>query len=138
MSAGLLPFILGVGMTVGFLAVAHATGLSRSRGAWTTTLVSIALFYVVFALEHGGPADVALHTAIAGAFIALAVTGFLRSLWFVVAGLALHGLFDILAPVFDASPAPEWWPAFCLGVDVLLAGALAFYASDDRLFQPSR
>ena len=63
---------------------------------------------------------------IAGAFLALAVAGFRKNLWLIVAALAGHGVFDFFHHVFIQNPGvPVWWPGFCLSFDVLAGGFLA-------------
>jgi hypothetical protein len=61
------------------------------------------------------------------AFVAASVAGFKVSLWFVVAALAAHGMFDSVHGELIANPGvPAWWPAFCLAYDVTAAAYLAW------------
>jgi len=63
---------------------------------------------------------------VAGLFLAVAVVGFKKNLWLVVAALAGHGVFDFFHHLFIENPGvPMWWPGFCLGFDVLASGVLA-------------
>ena len=125
--AFILPFVIGVALTAASLLVFQILGLHRDRGASSTTLIAIALFYVVFSVEHGTVRVVIIQSALAFSFIALAMAGYRRSLWLVVAGLAGHGIYDIFAHSADWNPAPGWWGPFCLAVDLMLAGALAHW-----------
>jgi protein-S-isoprenylcysteine O-methyltransferase Ste14 len=60
--------------------------------------------------------------AVGAGFIALAMVGFKRSLWLVVAALAAHGLFDLFHPhAFHNSGVPVWYPEFCFAYDVAAA-----------------
>jgi protein-S-isoprenylcysteine O-methyltransferase Ste14 len=44
----------------------------------------------------------------------------------VVAGLALHGIYDFIHPAVITNPGvPTWWPGFCLAYDVIAAAYLA-------------
>lgn len=62
----------------------------------------------------------------AGTFLVLAVAGFKRSLWLVVAALAGHGVFDFFHQLFIQNPGvPMWWPGFCLSFDILAGSFLA-------------
>jgi hypothetical protein len=64
--------------------------------------------------------------AVMAVFVLLAVVGFKRSSWLVVAGMAAHGLFDVLHPqLVHNAGVPQWWPAFCAAFDVGFAGLLA-------------
>jgi len=63
---------------------------------------------------------------VAGLFLVVAVVGFKKNLWLVVAALAGHGVFDLFHHLFIENPGvPVWWPGFCLGFDILASGVLA-------------
>jgi hypothetical protein len=60
------------------------------------------------------------------AFLVLAVIGFRKNLWVIVAALVGHGVFDFFHHRFISNPGvPVWWPGFCLSYDVLASGFLA-------------
>ena len=114
----------GVAAAVAVVASSRAAGFDRDRSFYPTGLVVIALLYVLFGVEAATPIVTATESAIALAFVALAVAAFRRrSPTLLALGLALHGVFDLVHPaVLPASDAvPTWWPAFCLGVDGALA-----------------
>jgi len=117
----LLPFLIGIGLTIAVLGVNAAIGLHKERGVWPSLLIAIAAFYVVFAFEHSDHSGIALQSVIALGFMALALIGYKSSLWLIVAGLVLHGIFDAVSLAYTANPAPNWWGPFCIGVDGLLA-----------------
>ena len=127
MSPFFAALLIGLALTTGFLVVARQLGFHKDRGTWVSTLIAIALFYIVFAVQSGGAASIALHVSVAAAFIGVALFGYVRSLWWVVIGLALHGAFDLVSVGSGANPAPSWWGPLCLGVDLLLAASLAFW-----------
>jgi len=89
-------------------------------------LGAMPMIYTLTALRDGesGRVLVIECTAIL-VFGALAVVGFLRSPWFLVAGIAGHGL------LWDASHhavhlvVPGWYAVFCAVVDVMLAAYVA-------------
>jgi len=59
-------------------------------------------------------------------FVAAAVAGMRSSQWFVVAGLAMHGVFDFFHGSIIANPGvPQFWPGWCLGYDVVAAACMA-------------
>lgn len=117
--------LLGAGLSVLFLIVGQAVGLTRDRGAWTVTLIAIALFYVVFAVDGTHAMGFVLNVVIAVVFIGMALLGHVTTLWWTVAGLALHLLFDGVYHSFETNPAPYWWGPICLGMDAVLALWLA-------------
>lgn len=120
-----LPLLAGVclgGVTVVMMALG---GVMKQRGTWATTMVAIASFYVVFAIQTGDTLEIVVHTGLAAGFVALAIIGARASSWILAAALLGHGIFDVFAGSVVANPAPGWWGPFCLGIDVVLALALA-------------
>jgi hypothetical protein len=64
--------------------------------------------------------------AAASGFVLFAILGFKRNLWFVVAAMVGHGVFDFVHHWFIENPGvPHWWPGFCLTFDVLVGAWLA-------------
>ena len=64
--------------------------------------------------------------AVASGFLLFAVLGFKRSLWFAVAAIIGHGVFDFVHHWLIQNPGvPGWWPGFCLTFDVILGAWLA-------------
>jgi hypothetical protein len=58
---------------------------------------------------------------VASGFLLFAGLGFKRSLWFAVAAIVGHGVFDFVHHWFIQNPGvPGWWPGFCLAFDVVL------------------
>jgi hypothetical protein len=58
--------------------------------------------------------------------VAIAVMGYKRSLWIVAAGLAAHGIFDLVHGQLINNPGvPSFWPNFCLSYDLVAAGYLS-------------
>lgn len=123
----LVALMAGLGLALAGLAGMRLVGLHADRGAHSVVLIAIAAFYVVFAGEHGQAGEIAFQSLLALVFTALALLGYRRSLWWVVAGLAVHGIYDIAFHGHGANPAPAWWGPFCLGVDVMLALGLAVW-----------
>jgi len=119
------PFVTGVvlgGATVCLMAVC---GVLHQKGTWATTMVAIASFYVIFAIQTGDAMEIIVHTGLAAGFVILAIVGGRTSSWILAAALLGHGIFDIAVGSVLSNPAPNWWGPFCLGFDVVLALALA-------------
>ena len=123
----MIAYAVGVSLAVGAGAFAHWLGLDRERGFYPTVLTVIAFLYSLFAVMGGSNTALLQELAAGLVFVALVVVGFRRSLWWVVAGLALHGVFDFFHPHLIVDPGvPPWWPAFCLAYDVVAAAGLAW------------
>ena len=121
-----LALIAGISLTL--------LRMDRDRGVYPTILIVIALLYELFAAMGGSPHALLAESIPAIIFIALAVAGFKSTLWFTVAGLALHGIWDFVHPLFIHNPGvPTFWPAFCSAYDVIAALYLAWLLSSKRI-----
>lgn len=119
---------IGIGSALAVSVFARWFGLDRDRAFYPTVMMVIAFLYVLFA-AIGGMSALPIEMGIGLGFATLAAVGFKRSLWFVVAALIGHGLFDLVHPhTIDNGGVPVWWPAFCSAYDVTaglwLAGQL--------------
>jgi hypothetical protein len=102
-------------------------GWIRSRSSLlSNTLTAIATYYILFAVMGSSTRAMIIESLVASAFLMVALTGFQRNLWVVVAALAGHGVFDFCHDVFIQNPGvPVWWRGFCLSFDLLAGGFLA-------------
>jgi hypothetical protein len=105
---------------------AHVTGLDRDRAFYPTVLIVVAPYYVLFAVMGASGRTLVMEIVVASVFLLVAVLGFKRSPWLVVAALMGHGVFDFVHHFLIQNPGvPRWWPGFCLAFDVVLGGWLA-------------
>ena len=124
--AALMAYLVGIvlGLIVCIFAMRARFDLDRSF--YPTVLIVVASYYGLFAVM--GNSLPALMTELLGiaVFVAIALVGFAYSRWWIVGGLAGHGLFDLTHGYFVADPGvPGWWPAFCLAFDLIAAIYLA-------------
>jgi hypothetical protein len=98
---------------------ARTVGLDRDRAFYSTILIVVASYYVLFAAIGGSP-QAMIHEWIGmSVFLIIAVVGFKLNMWFIVSGLIGHGIFDFFhAHLVTNAGVPEWWPAFCGSYDV--------------------
>ena len=67
-----------------------------------------------------------IEIVVPGGFLLVAVFGFRKNFWLVVAALIGHGIFDFAhGSLIDNPGLPRWWPGFCLAFDGLLGVFLA-------------
>lgn len=121
-----MAYLVGASLALAALLFTHFAGLDRDRALYPMLLIIVASYYELFA-AMGGPVS-AFPSEAAGLvlFAAVAVMAFKQSLWFAVAGLVAHGIFDALHPHLIVNQGvPEWWPAFCMSFDVTAAAVLA-------------
>lgn len=122
-----MAYMIGIFLALAVGVLAAVVGFDRDRAFYPTVMIVIASYYVLFAVSGGAAGTIAVEVAIMLIFAGLAIAGFKRSLWLVVAALAAHGLFDwLLAPQIPNPGVPPWWPQFCLAYDVVAAACLAY------------
>lgn len=86
------------------------------------TLVGIAFIYIGFSWQEiSSLIIVIIGTAL---FFTLSYFGYKKDFTLIILGLILHGIWDILFPLYS-SVTPEGYDIFCITVDFLLA--LYFY-----------
>ena len=126
-----MELLIGAALALAVGIFATTSGLDKDRAFYPTVTIVIASYYVLYAVMAQSLTTVLTELIFAAAFVALAITGFLRSLWWVVLALAAHGVFDIvrgseLAAAIANPGVPSWWPPFCLTYDVVAAIYLAW------------
>jgi hypothetical protein len=129
-----MAYLIGFGLALAVAIFARVIGLDRNRAFYPTVMIVIAAIYGLFACIGGHPGELPLEWVIMGGFILAAVLGFKRNLWFVVAALFGHGVFDFFHGHVISNPGvPAWWPAFCGTYDVVAAGWLAWVIISGRI-----
>jgi hypothetical protein len=122
-----MAFVIGIVLALSVSCFARLTGLDRDRAFYPTVAIVIASYYVLFAAMSGSSGVLAVELIVMSAFVVVAVIGFRRNLWLVVACLAGHGVLDVLHGFLVTNPGvPEWWPPFCATYDMGAAGFLAW------------
>jgi len=122
----LLPFTVGIVLSLIVALFARVVGFDRDRAFYPTVLIVVGSYYVLFAVMSGSMNAVLTESIVMMAFLAAAVAGFKRSRWIVIVGLAAHGVLDSFhGLVIDNPGVPAWWPAWCMAYDIGAAGILA-------------
>jgi len=91
-----MEYAIGTALALTVTASATAIGLDRERVFYPAMMIAVATYYILFAAMGGSASVVIVESLAAGAFLLLTGIGFKRSLWFLVAALAGHGVFDHL------------------------------------------
>jgi hypothetical protein len=121
-----MEYLIGLVLSLAVAGFAAVIGLDRERAFYPTVLIVIASYYVLFAAMAASRRTLIIEIVVAGGFLLVAVLGFRRNVWFVVAALAGHAVFDFVHHFFIDNPGvPHWWPGFCLAFDALLGVFLA-------------
>lgn len=121
-----MEYGIGVVASLGVAAFAAAVGFDRDRSFYPTVMIVIASYYVLFAVMGASRNTLLVEILVACGFTAVAVLGYRRSAWFVVAALVGHGVFDHFHHfVIDNPGVPQWWPGWCLAYDAIFGACLA-------------
>lgn len=111
-------FFIGIITTIIVVVLIELLRFLEKRLVGALTLAGIAFIYIGFAWH-----DIrSLVYAILGValFFALSYFGYKKNFMLVIAGLILHGVWDILFP-FVSQAAPKGYDVFCATIDFLLA-----------------
>jgi hypothetical protein len=128
------------GATLAFVAIAASR---YTRHVLAATLAVAASAYVGFAVAaNAGAGWLAVELAGAGIYGYAAMRGTRGSAWWLVAGFALHPVWDVA--LHSAGPArsvaPDWYTASCLSFDLAAAAivAIAIVIGTHLTDRPSR
>ena len=121
-----MEYLIGLILSLAVAGFAAVVGFDRERAFYPTVLIVVASYYVLFAAMGASTRTLTIESVVASGFLAVAVLGFRRNFWLVVAALVGHGLFDFVHHFFIDNPGvPRWWPGFCLAFDAILGVFLA-------------
>ena len=122
-----MEYVVGLLLALGVVGLAMLVGFDRERAFYPTVVIVVASYYILFAAMGAHGRTLAAEIAVACGFTVLAIFGYKRQPWMIVAGLVGHGVFDSVHHLLIANPGvPHWWPGFCLAFDVALGALLAF------------
>jgi hypothetical protein len=133
-----MEYLVGILLSLGAIVLAAVIGFARERSFYSTVLIVVATYYILFAVMGASGRTLVIEIAIASGFILFAVLGFKGNLWLVAAALMGHGIFDFIRPSVIANPGvPHWWPGFCMAFDVIFGGWLALQLLQRKSFPHS-
>ena len=128
-----------VGITLALLVSISTSlaGFDRDRAFYPAITVVIASYYVLFAVIGGSSHALVIESIGTAAFFAVAVLGFRRNLWWVVAALFAHGVLDCFHGHLVENPGvPASWPMFCASYDIFASAYLAWLLKRGRVARP--
>jgi hypothetical protein len=132
-----MALLIGVVLALVFGIFGSVVGFDRERSYYATVLAVIGLLYGLWAVMSGSTTTLLLESVGIVAFLILSVLGFKISQWFLVAGLAVHGVYDYFhGHLFTNSGVPVFWPMFCGSYDVTAAAYLAWLLRRRRTSTP--
>lgn len=133
-----MEYVIGVILASVVGLFASMIGFDKERSFYPVVLIVIASTYLLFAAMASSADALVAEVFPALIFVVAATLGFRKSPWIVVAGLALHGIYDFIHSAAITNPGvPAWWPGFCLAYDIIAAaylGALLLLKSHPMQF----
>jgi hypothetical protein len=121
-----MEYAIGLMLAGAVAGSATVIGFDRERVFYPTVLIVIASYYVLFAAMGASSRTLIIEGAVASGFLLVAVLGFRKNFWLVIAALVGHGVFVFVHHlVIDNPGVPHWWPGFCLAFDGFLGVFLA-------------
>lgn len=122
-----MPYLIGTFLTFALFVFAFWIQLDRDRAFYPTVTLVIASYYDLFGAMGGSTPALVKEAFVTLIFAGIAVLGFKRNLWLVVAALVVHAIFDFFHEHLVTNPGvPLRWPAFCLSSDLAAAAFLAW------------
>ncbi len=116
-----MEYLIGLILAAVVASLGTVIGFDRERAFYPTVLIVIASYYVLFAAMEASRHTLVIEIVVAFGFLLVAVLGFRKNSWLVVAALVAHGFFDFAHRFFIDNPGvPHWWPGFCLAFDAFL------------------
>ncbi|CAG9933868.1 DUF6010 family protein [Candidatus Nitrotoga arctica] len=129
-----MEYFVGLAIALAVSLSATFIGFDRDRVFYPTIMVVIASYYGLFAVMGGSGKTLLIEFIFIAIFFGVAVLGFKRNLWLIVAALLAHSVFDFFHALVTSNPGvPVWWPMFCLSCDVVLAVYLAWLLKKSML-----
>src|SRR5947209_19041342 len=90
-----MPYVIGVVLAAATCVLfGMLAGFDRERVFYPMMLAPIATYYILFAAMGSSTPALIAESLVASIFLMVAVVGCKTNLWFVVAALAGHGVFD--------------------------------------------
>ena len=123
----ILALLLGVVLSLVLVGLARMYPPVREKGFYAVGLMIAALVYVVFAVAGGAGAKwLAFETLGVFLYGAAAWAGLRGMPWLLAVGWAAHVAWDVLLHLSGAGAefTPHWYPWFCVGFDLVIAGAV--------------
>jgi len=115
----LIGLVLGAGTIILHVSISKPHGLELT----SFLLVIIASIYYGFAFLSTHKAARIIEISVASTFVIMAISGLWVSPWILIAGLFLHGLWDIAHhnKIFKLVEIPMWYVPFCATYDWTIA-----------------
>lgn len=99
-----MDYLISLILAVAVAGLAAIVGFDRERVFYPTLLIDVGSYYLLFAVIAASMRTLVIESVVASGFLLVAIVGFKRSLWFVVAALIGHGAVDFTHHMFIENP----------------------------------
>jgi|SRR3954464_11517053 hypothetical protein len=121
-----MEYLVGLLLALAVAGLAAVVGFDRERAFYSTVLIVVASYYILFALMGASSGMVMVEVLAASVFLLFAILGYRKNVWLLAAALVGHGVFDFVHHLLIHNPGvPQWWPGFCLAFDAMFGVLLA-------------
>lgn len=121
-----MEYLIGLTLALAFCAAAAVLGMDRERVFYPAVVMSVASYYLAFAVVDGSAEVMLSEVSIAAVFLVGAVLGFKRNPWIAVLALGGHGVMDTFHHhLVHNSGVHLSWPGFCAAFDLAAAFLVA-------------
>lgn len=120
-------YLLGFGLAASTCLLLWPMAPEVARSLVSHLMTLIGAVYVGFALASPDRMSVTRQIAGSGIFLGLALAGLWLDWWYLVAGLALHGLWDLAHHrAHEHGTMPRWYVPACASYDWSVAAFIAW------------
>ena len=117
-----MAYAVGILVGLATILLGRVVGYDRDRTFYSAIVIVTASYYCLFAVMGGDRQALVAESIAMAVFLAAAIIGFTRNAWLLVAAMLGHGAFDLVHERLIADRGvPDYWPAFCLAFDVVVA-----------------
>jgi len=123
----IINIAIGLGAAIVTISFHQTLGEAKGLELSSFLLVMIGSAYFGFALSSHSKRARIIEIIVASAFVLIAIYGLWVSPWILIAGLFLHGVWDLAHHnnVFNLAEIPKWYVPFCASYDWAMAIYLA-------------
>ena len=121
----ILDIFFGALIAIASLWLVKGKNKRRETIGWGYGLVIAALVYLLFSIANRDWHWVFIEMAGVILYFLFFWIATKSNLYFIAIGWILHVLWDVILHIYlDPGYAPSWYPVFCIGFDIVIAGYL--------------
>ena len=115
---------VSIGLLLGIVSISFSSFFNEQQQLeiWVILLVVIASIYIGFGINDGRKTEMLTEVTFGILFIVVAFLGLWVSVWILIGGYFLHGIWDLVhRPSMIETNVQKWYPPFCMVYDWTIA-----------------